>query len=55
LKERERYVRQTQTQRRTRRSINKNEMRKMGIIRVWVRVLIFWIIWKNGWGRIDVS
>jgi hypothetical protein len=54
---REIYVRetQTQTQRRTRRSLNKNEMGKMGIIRVGIRVLIFCIIWKNGWGRIDVS
>jgi hypothetical protein len=48
-------VRETQTQRRTRRSINKNEMGKMGIIRVGIRVLIFCIIWKNGWGRLDVS
>ncbi len=47
---------QTQTQTRTRRSINKNEMGKMGIIRVGIRVLIFFcIMWKNGWGRIDVS
>jgi hypothetical protein len=47
--------RHRQTQRRTRRSINKNEMGKMGIIRVGIRVLIFCIIWKNRWGRIDVS